>query len=308
MWAEVRMVTSTAAADAVSAMLWTLGVAGVAEDRSGPGAVRIRCYLPPSRVGPKMLRSLRSRVRGLATYGLDPGRATVTSRAVAARQWARAWRTAVRPLRLGRLVVAPTRGRVPSRPGQIVIRIDPGMAFGSGAHPSTRLCLRALLRYLRTLRAPTVVDVGTGSGILAIAAARLGAVRVWARDVDPVAVGVARENIRANRVAHVVRVARGADLGSIPARCNLIVANLVAEAVAALLPEVRVRLVPGGVFIGSGIVADRLGAVLRSSAAAGLERVDVLASGEWRAVILAPSGTFAPPPRLRVRMEVESVC
>jgi ribosomal protein L11 methyltransferase len=281
------VLTSAAASDAVSAMLWTLGAAGVAEDQRPSDAVRIRCYLPPSRVGPKMLRSLRDRVRGLATYGLDPGRVSVSSRVVAARQWARAWRIAARPLRLGRLVVAPTRVRVPPRSGQIVIRIDPGMAFGSGAHPSTRLCLRALLRYLRSARGrSTVLDVGTGSGILAIAAARLGAARVWARDVDQVAVAVARENIRANRVTQVVRVARGAGLGSTPTRCDLIVANLIADDVAGLLPEVGPRLAPGGVFVGSGIVAGRLGTVLRASAAAGLERVNVLASGEWRAVIL----------------------
>lgn len=286
-------------------MLWALGVAGVAEDRTGPDAVRVRCYVSPSRADPETLRKLRARVRGLAVWGLDPGRAAVTRRLVAARAWARAWRRAARPIRLGRLVVAPTRRRVPLRPGQILIRIDPGMAFGSGAHISTRLCLRALLRHLRTVRdRPSVVDVGTGSGILAIAAAHLGAARVCARDVDPVAVAVARENVRANRVARVVRVARGAGIGPVPPRSDLIVANIVADTIAALLPEVRTRLLPGGMFIGSGIVADRLEAVLEAGAAAGLRRVEVLASGEWRAVVFGLPGTFSPPPRLRVGTEV----
>ncbi len=278
--------TSPAAAEAVSAMLWDLGVAGVAEDRQSPTAVRMRCYLPPSRVRGQMLRRLRARVRGLAKWGFDPGLASVTCRVVAARRWARAWRSAARPLRFGRLVVAPTRIRVGARRGQIVIRIDPGMAFGSGAHPSTRLCLRAMPRYLRAIPIrPHVVDVGTGSGILAIAAARLGARRVWARDVDPVATAVARENVCANDVARVVRVVRGAGLGPAPARPDLIVANIVAETIAGLLPAVRARLAPGGTFIGSGIVEDRLSGVLKAGAAAGLKRVEVLASGEWRAVV-----------------------
>jgi len=305
-WAEVRVITSPSAVEAVSAMLWSLGVSGVAEDRLSEHAVRVRAYLLPSRVGPRLVRTLRARVRALANCGLDPGRASVTSRVVAARGWARAWRATARPLHLGRLVVAPTRIRVPVHPGQTIIRIDPGMAFGSGAHPSTRLCLRALLRYLRLTRnRPTVVDVGTGSGILAIAAARLGAGRVWARDVDPIAVSVARANIRANRVAHIVRVARGAGIGPVPARCDLIVANLIADTIIELLPEVRERIAPRGVFVGSGIVGDRLGAVLHAAAAAGLERTGVLASGEWRAVVLSAPGTFSRPLRLRVRTEVE---
>ena len=305
-WAEVRVVTSPSAAEAVSAMLWSLGISGVAEDRLSEHAVRVRGYLVPSRVGPRLIRSLRARVRDLANYGLDPGRASVASRIVAARGWARAWRATARPLHLGRLVVAPTRIRVPTRPGRIIIRIDPGMAFGSGAHPSTRLCLRALLRYLRSTRGrPTVLDVGTGSGILAIAAARLGAGRVWARDVDPIAVAVARANVRANRVAHLVRVARGAGVGSVPAICDLVVANIIADTIVELLPEVRARLAPHGVFVGSGIVEDRLGAVLEAAAAAGLERIGLLASGEWRAVVLSAPGTFCRPLRLRVRTEVE---
>ena len=300
-WAEVRVVTSPEGAEAVSAMLWDLGVAGVAEDLRSPTSVRVRGYLPPSRVGRHTLRWLRARVGDLAKCGLDPGPASVTSRPMATGRWARAWRGAARPLRLGRLTVAPTRVRVPARPRQIIIRIDPGMAFGSGAHPSTRLCLLALLRYFRAIRIrPFVADVGTGSGILAIAAARLGARRVWARDVDPVAVAVARENVRRNGVAHVVRVARGAGLGPIPARYDLIVANIIAEAGADLLPEARRRLAPGGVFIGSGIVREGLDLVLNAGKRAGLERIDVRVSGEWRAVVLAARGTFSPPPRLRV--------
>lgn len=241
-----------------------------------------------------MLRSLRARVRGLAECGLDPGRASVSSRVVDAQRWVRPWRSAVRPVRIGRLVVAPTRVQVAPRRGQLVIRIDPGMAFGSGAHPSTRLALRALLRSLRTRRRrPLVVDVGTGSGILAIAAARLGAGRVWARDIDPIAVGVARENVQANRVADRVRVIRGAGVGSVPARCDVIVANIIAETIAELLPEVRARIVPGGAFIGSGIVEDRLPAVLAAAADGGFAPADVLASGEWRAVVLVVPGTFS---------------
>ncbi len=287
-------------------MLWGLAIAGVAEDQPAPGQVRLRCYALRSRVRAETLRSLRDRVRGLSRWGLDPGPASVTSRTVTLRPWARAWRIAAHPIRIGRLIVAPTRFRVPLRPGDQVIRIDPGMAFGSGVHPSTRLCLRALVRLLRAANPmPTVLDIGTGSGILAIAAARLGAGRVWARDVDPVAVAVARRNVRRNGLARIVRIGRGAGVGSQRLRYHVIVANIVAETILALLPDVGASLAPGGVFVGSGIVDDRLEEVLHAAASAGLAPAEVLGSGEWRAVVLAFPGTFPPPPRLRVRTEVE---
>jgi ribosomal protein L11 methyltransferase len=293
---ELRIATSPAAAEAVGALLWDLGVAGVAEAREGSGMLVLRGYLPSHRARPLTVRLFRQRVRGLRQYGLQPGRTLVSVRPLPAVGWARAARLAVRPVHIGRLTVAPTWARVVARPGRIVLRIDPGMAFGSGAHPSTRLCLRALLRYLpATPRARAVIDVGTGSGILAIAAARLGARRVWARDIDPIAVAVARENARANGADRTVRVTRGPGFGRAPARAGMIFANLIADSIIPLLPAARARLASGGVFVASGIVADRLRDVLTAAAGGGLSTVQVLTSGEWRAVVLAVAAAQSPP-------------
>lgn len=200
----------------------------------------------------------------------------------------------MQPVRIGRLIVHSSWVRVPERPGRVAITIDPGMAFGTGLHPSTRLCLRALQLTLphtpRSSVPPSVFDVGTGSGILAIAAARLGAAHVWAADNDPVAVAAARENARLNGVGRLLRVVRGTGLDKAEGRADLILANLIAEAIVPLLPEVRRRLLPRGVFVGSGIIADRLNAVLRAARAAGLRRVRILSEGEWRAVVLSAPG------------------
>lgn len=293
LWIEVSVLTSAASAEAASAILDDLRTGGLIEERlngtSPVPHVRFRCYLPPSRLLPVTLRALRARIRALARFGLDPGPARVTSRAVPARLWATAWRGHVHPVRVGRLIVRPSWTRVSERRGGVVVTIDPGMAFGTGLHPSTRLCLRALLHYLppRTRDGGAVFDVGTGSGILAIAAARLGVPRVWAVDSDPVAVAVARANARQNGVGRRVRVVRGRGVERATGRAGLILANLVAETIVSLLPAIRRRLLPRGVFVGSGIISDRVNAVLRAAKAAGLGRIRVLAEGEWRAVVLS---------------------
>ena len=312
-WTEVSVAVSARAAEAAAAILHDLRAGGLIEERPAPSVVRLRCYLPPSPLVPATLRSLRRRIRGLARYGLDPGPARISGRAVAPRRWATAWRAHVRPVRVGRILVRPSWSAPPRRVGRtVVVRIDPGMAFGTGMHPSTRLCLRALPRYALAARrgtrsrpglrrepghAPAVVDVGTGSGILAIAAAKLGAGRVWAVDTDPVAVAVARGNARLNGVAARVRVVRGTGLAGAPGRADLILANLVAETIVPLIPEARDHLAPGGVFVGSGIVAGGLAGVLRAARAAGLRRLGVLREGAWRAVALRATSASTRRPR-----------
>lgn len=290
-WVEVSVTAAAGAAEAVGAIMEDLRSGGLVEERASPGRVRVRCYLPPSRLLPVTLRALRARIRGLVRYGITPGEVRVTRRTVESRRWATAWRAYVRPVRVGRLYVCPSWIPGPHPADVAVIAIDPGMAFGTGMHPSTRLCLRALQAYLplrRRGRVTAVFDVGTGSGILAIVAARLGAGRVWAVDNDPVAVAAARGNVRANGVVARVRVVQGTGLDGAPGNADLIVANLIAETIVPLLAEVRRTLRPGGVFVGSGIVADRMPAVLRAARARGLARVRVLAEAEWRAVVLSP--------------------
>ncbi len=314
--------TSPQAAEAAGAIMTNLRSGGLVEERLSPRRVRLRCYLPPSRLLPVTLRALRAQIRALARFGLDPGPVRVTRRFVPVRKWATAWRSYVLPVRVGRLVVKPSWIPAPKPSGLTVIEIDPGMAFGTGSHPTTRLCLRVLQDYVacrerplagpRRSRAtrrraqgegPVVFDVGTGSGILAIAAARLGAARVWAVDDDPVAVAVARENARQNGVASRVRVVRGTGLGRAPGRADLVLANLIAETIIPVLARVSRHLVPGGVFVGSGIIAGRLSAVERAARTAGLRRLRVLAQGEWRAVVLAARGaaTSASAPRRRTQ-------
>ncbi|MFQ5879377.1 MAG: 50S ribosomal protein L11 methyltransferase, partial [Dehalococcoidia bacterium] len=204
--------------------------------------------------------------------------------------WAHAWKEFFPVLRVGRrLVIRPTWREHSPYEDDVVIHLDPGVAFGTGQHPTTRLCLQALEELTRA--GMRVLDLGTGSGILAIAAAKLGATLVLALDIDPQATRAARENIWLNDVAEVVRAEEGS-LGHawpthLPGQLDfdLAVANISALAVCDLAAALATVLKPRGLAVVSGFTTESADAVARCLEAAGLtvERTD--AEGEWQAII-----------------------
>lgn len=282
-WLEVSVLTSEEAAEAVGAILLELR-SGYAEER-GEGGVVLRAYLPDSEAAPVQIEAIRSRVRALRTFGLDPGNAEVTVRPIEDEDWAEAWKAHFRPHRVGRFRIRPPWQPDEPAEGEIGIVLNPGMAFGTGLHESTRLCLHALGDYVR--EEDTVLDIGTGSGILAIAAARLGAGRVIAVDHDPVSCAVARENARSNDVCVEVRCA---DLFSgTPERADVIVMNITAPVIARALPDARAHLRPGGILIASGFVQDDVPGLLARAEGVGFACEELLAQAEWRALVLVAS-------------------
>ena len=207
-------------------------------------------------------------------------------RTLAEEDWANAWKAHYHPFRVGeRLVIAPSWEPPTLEAGDLLIVLDPGMAFGTGLHPSTRLCLTFLEMHLRP--GDTVLDLGTGSGILAIAAAKLGAAFVLARDIDPVAVEVAKENVARNAVSSIVRV----EEGSLPERTDrfdLVLVNILAEVIVRLLSEGLADLVcPGGSLILSGIIASKADDVRAALAERGFTSVQRRDEGEWVALLAA---------------------
>jgi len=200
--------------------------------------------------------------------------------------WAEAWKTGYDVLHIGRrLVVKPTWREYQAQPGELIISLDPGMAFGSGLHATTRLCLEAMEDYLHP--PACVLDVGTGSGILAIGAARLGAARVLAVDTDPLAVRVARENVALNQVQPVVQVELGTAqvAGSASQTWDLIVANILAETLIELAPALALQLSPGGTLVASGVIPDKSQAVFDSLWHNGLSLVEQRTTDEWVALM-----------------------
>jgi len=198
--------------------------------------------------------------------------------------WARAWKAFFRPTRVGRrLVVVPEWERYRPEGDLIPIIIDPGMAFGTGTHPTTGMCLSLLEEHLSG--GEVVIDLGTGSGILAIAAARLGAARVLALDIDPLAVEIARRNVARNGVGDIVEVRPGGQ-GAFPfSGADLVVANIVASTISQASPRVAAALRPGGRFIASGIVRERRAEVEKAMVVAGMRVTGDREEGDWVSLV-----------------------
>jgi ribosomal protein L11 methyltransferase len=198
--------------------------------------------------------------------------------------WENAWKRYFFVRHVGkRLVIVPSWRRYRPRPGEVVLDLDPGMAFGTGVHPTTRLCLASLERYL--VPGQEVLDLGTGSGILAIAAAKLGATAVLALDIDATAVRVATENVARNEMADVVRVAEG-DLATIPVgpRFDLILANINLRVIRDTLPGLAARLRPAGHVILSGVLREHATLLREAVAGSGLALCLRRREGDWLAL------------------------
>ncbi|MFZ5817711.1 MAG: 50S ribosomal protein L11 methyltransferase [Bacillota bacterium] len=196
--------------------------------------------------------------------------------------WANAWKAYFKPTRVGeRLVVIPSWERYDLQEGDLPLYLDPGMAFGTGTHPTTALCLRWLERLVKP--GARVIDVGTGSGILAIAARRLGAGEVVAIDIDPVAVQVARENAAQNQTEIDLRHATLDQVEEAPV--DLVIANIIASIIIEILPDVAARMKPGARFLASGIIAEKKQAVIDALTHTWLLPVEAREENGWVAIL-----------------------
>lgn len=188
-----------------------------------------------------------------------------------------------RPVRVAdRIIVKPTWEKYDRKQGEIVIELDPGMAFGTGMHPTTAMCMKLLED--RAGRFKSVIDIGCGSGILSITAAALGAEKVLGVDIDGEAVAVARANVEINGFSDRIHVSPGDLTEGVSIKADLVVANLVAELIITLSGDVLNYLAPGGFFISSGILVGKLKEVKASIIKAGFEISEVLEEGEWSAI------------------------
>ena len=211
--------------------------------------------------------------------------ATLSFEGMREEDWAEAWKQYYKPIPLGRVTVVPAWEEYTASEGEILVRMDPGMAFGTGTHETTRLCLLLLQDELRG--GERVLDVGTGSGILSICASKLGAASCHAYDIDPVAVKVARDNAQSdgcdNVTVGVSDLLRDVDRSG--GRYDLCVANIVADIILRMLPDVGELLAPGAPLILSGIIAPRADEVREALAAHGFRIERELTENDWVAIV-----------------------
>ncbi len=296
-WLELAVEADIEAVEAVSEILARVAPGGVSVEPGftlvdeGLGAqidtsrpATIRAYVPvlDQAAAESAVARVTEALGHLQAFGLRPIGDLRTS-VVDEADWAEAWKAHFHVLRIGRrLVIKPSWRRHHREEDEVVIDLDPGMAFGTGLHPTTRLCLEAL--EARADRSPLgrALDVGCGSGILSIAAVKLGATRALGIDIDPIAVEATLANARHNRAKRV-----RAREGSVPSGegpFDLVLANLIAGLLVELAPHLAAEVVPGGTLIASGIFIDREADVRAALQAAGLEILDRRHETDWVAL------------------------
>ncbi len=309
-WAEISIRTSHEATELVAEIFHDLGASGVViEDPellnsyidSGlwdytdlrraeqTEVVVVKAYLPSDEKLNEKLRAFESRVKALAEGGVSSGPGEIFWSEVQDEDWSESWKQYFHTEKVGGLVVIkPSWEEYEASPDDIVVEIDPGAAFGTGTHPTTTMCIREMERLMRG--GMEVIDVGTGSGILAITAAKLGASHVTAVDYDPTAVKVAKENIAQNHAENLITTGVSDLLQGVEGKADLIIANIIADIIIRLFDQLEEHLKPEGKLLCSGIIADRMADVTEAALAHGFEVEKVMEAKGWAAMVIQRGG------------------
>lgn len=300
-WQEITVTTTEEAEEAVANLFYEIGAAGVVigdlnavlqfdadelwdsyeavDELAEAGNIVIKGYLPIDDALKTRLQHLKSELARIGEYFTDYV-ANVSLAEISEEDWSTSWKAYYKPEKVGqKIVIVPSWEKYDPTPEEIIVTLDPGMAFGTGSHPTTVLSIRLLEKYLK--KGDTVIDVGTGSGILSITAAKLGAKEVFAYDVDTVAVRVAEENVRENKVEHIVSTSYNDLLTGVDTKADLIVSNIIADIIIKLIPQAIQCLVDGGHFIVSGIIIERWPDVYQALTKHGLTIIEMNEMDDW---------------------------
>jgi ribosomal protein L11 methyltransferase len=285
---RISVITTLEAEDAVAEWLGHL----LGESASSYHDWETRCsqvsVYRQSHPGPaaELRRTLKAGLEHLRACGLELGPASIQIRRIRHEDWAESWKRHFKPIEIGRTVlIKPSWSRRRPKPDQQVVVLDPGLSFGTGQHPTTAFCLAEVARLVKNAPPRSFLDIGTGSGILAIVAARLNYQPIWAFDFDPEAVRMARANAQTNQVEKKIRLTRG-DLTRLPARparrYDLVCANLISTLLRAEQKRILSLLNQGGTLVLAGILKAEFPAVRAAYQAAGGVLIRTEARNEWQ--------------------------
>lgn len=302
-WSEITIHTTNEAIEPISNILHEAGASGVViedpfelikerEDQFGEiyqlnpddypeEGVLVKAYLPINSFLGETVEAIKENINNLVLFNIDIGLNKVSIMEVNEEEWATAWKKYYHPVKISeKFTIVPTwENYTPVHTDELIIELDPGMAFGTGTHPTTVLCIQALERIVK--KEDIVIDVGTGSGVLSIAAAMLGAKSVLALDLDEVAVRSAKLNIKLNKVHEVTTVRQNNLLSGINEQADVIVANILAEVIVRFTDDVYRLLHKDGYFIASGIILQKKEEVKEAIIASGLEIIETVQMEDW---------------------------
>jgi ribosomal protein L11 methyltransferase len=306
-WIEVQIKTTTELEEIVCSIMYDLGVSGLAiedpndilafqqseenwdfidpelinQDYEG---VIIKAYFPESDDITDKIELVRESIERnpLNETGKSLGQVTVSE--VNDADWAENWKRYYKPVRIGdKIVIKPSWEDYEQKDGDIVIELDPGMAFGTGTHETTILCVEALEKYVK--KDAIVYDVGCGSGILSIVAAKLGAKKVIGIDIDDLSVKTSKENVKINGVEEIVEIVKGNLLDNVSGKADIIVSNIIAEIIINMIPNLKDYLIHNGIFIASGIITEKLQLVKKALIDNGFNIVEEKVMNDWAVII-----------------------
>ena len=305
-WNEIKIVLKEEDLEYIQGVLYTMDVKGISiEDPSdilgreqgpltwdfadinifeyGKDKAVVKAYFNIDVDVEEVISEINEKIEKAKTLGVDIGGYEIFSLEVNEKDWANEWKKYYKPIKVGeKFVVKPLWEDYEAKGDEIILHMDPGMAFGTGTHETTRMCLEAIEDYMK--QDTRVFDIGTGSGILAIGASKLGAKDVVGVDLDIVAVDSAKENVGYNKLQNV-EILHGNLMDVVEGTADIIVANIIAEIILVLIDDVKKMINENGVFISSGIIREKEAVVTQALLDKGFRISEVRREGEWVCIV-----------------------
>lgn len=306
-WVEISIQTTNEAVESITYILNKYGFSGVVIEDSADlvnahsttfgkiyelnpdfyptEGVRVKSYIQDTTNLSEKIKAIKADIDALKAFDIDIGKNEITQIEIDEEDWANAWKKYYKPVQVSdSITIKPTwETYEPKNADEIIIELDPGMAFGTGTHPTTMLSIQALEKYMGDRK--EILDVGCGSGVLSIAASKLGAEKVYAYDLDEIAVKSSKLNIAENELSGTIIVQQNNLLNDIHKQADLIVANILAEIIIKFVDDAWENLKNDGIFITSGIIQDKKQLVLDELAKHGFEIIEINELEDWVSII-----------------------